>query len=870
LERLLGAGGMAAVYLAADLRHHRSVAVKVLHPELSAVLGPERFLKEIEVTARLQHPHILPLFDSGEVDGQLYYVMPLVEGETLRARLNRETHLPVEDALRIAREVADALDYAHRHGVVHRDVKPENILLHDGYVAVADFGIALAVEQAGGQRMTQTGLSLGTPQYMSPEQAAGERGVDARSDVYSLGAVLYELLAGQPPFTGPSAQAVVARVLTERPRRIRELRDTVPAHVERAIERALARLPADRFATAREFADALREPEAGGGGVQPAAAVPAGTAGRRARALAGGAALAAATALGGWVLGRRAPSDAERVVRYTLSLPPGARASSSFGSPAAISPDGQLLAYIGAPAAEGEIWLRRLNEEGGRPVAGSGDAFAPRFSADGRWVLWFNSSRLTWLKAPIDGGPATTVVQTLGPVSLAWYGTDSLVFAPQGLGGGGHLYAASLGGGRPVRFLRDDSTATSGGQWDPATAPDGRTVFFASRRHDDGADHDELAYTTLEDRRVHPIPVPARGVLGYAAGAVVYVQDDGLIMALPFELRRHRVSGAPLATGEVAQLDAYGAMAALSARGDLVYRGDTAKARAVLMGGGVPPTDIVTGVRQISFPRYSPDGRRLALSLFTGARTDVWVFTMASGSLDRLTTAGSDNERPEWSPDGRWVLYRSNRSGQQAIWRQLANGSGTAEQISPRSGLPAHEGMLSPDGRMLLYRVDDTRRARDVYTVSLDGDRTPRPFLVTEFDEFAPRFSPDGRWVAYVSNESGRDEVYVRRFPGPGGRTLVSDGGGEEPLWSPDGRRVLYRGLGVIVATSVSLGDEPVVTGRDTVARGELLSSRFHPMYDLAPDGKRVLVLQGPGSRLQLTVVLNWTRALAQKLAARR
>jgi len=706
---------------------------------------------------------------------------------------------------------------------------------------------------------------------MSPEQAAGERGVDARSDVYSLGAVLYELLAGEPPFTGPNAQAIVARVLTERPRGIREHRGTVPAHVERAIDRALARLPADRHATAREFADALREPNAPGPVVEPAAAARQGRPGRRARFLAGGAALATAIALGGWVLGRRAPRDAERVVRYTLTLPAGSRAASSFGSPASISPDGQLIAYIGAPVAEGEVWLRRLDAPLGRPVAASGDAFAPRFSADGRWILWFNSSRLTWLKAPVDGGPATTVVRTLGPVSLAWYGTDSLVFAPQGLDGFGHLYAASLEGGRPVRFLRDDSTASSSGQWDPVTAPDGRTVFFASRRRGDGANHDELAYTTLEDRRVHPIPVPARGVLGYTAGAVVYVQDDGSIMALPFDLRRHRVAGAPVATGEATQLDAYGAAAALSPRGDLVYRGDTASARAVLIGGGLPPTDVVAGVRQISYPRYSPDGRRLAVSLFTGARTDVWIYTPASASLDRLTTAGSDNERPEWSPDGRWVLYRSNRSGQQAIWRQLADGSGAAEQVSPRSALPAHEGSLSPDGRTLLYRVDGTRRARDVYTVALDGlDRTPRPFLATEFDEFAPRFSPDGRWVAYVSNESGRDEVYVRRFPGPGGRTLVSDGGGEEPLWSPDGRRVFYRGLGVIVATSVSLGDEPVVTARDTVARGEFLSSRFHPMYDLAPDGKRVLVLEGAGSRLQLTVVLNWTRALTQKLAARR
>src|SRR5215208_2761007 len=259
IEREIGEGGMATVYLAEDVRHHRKVALKVLHPELSAVLGPERFLKEIELTANLQHPHILPLFDSGSADGQLYYVMPFVEGETLRGRLEREKHLPIGDALRIATEVADALHYAHGRGVVHRDIKPENILLQGGHALVADFGIALAVQQAGGQRMTQTGLSLGTPHYMSPEQAMGDRAIDARSDIYALGAVAYEMLVGEPPFTGPTVQAIVARLMSEDPRSIVAQRKAVDESVEYAVMRALEKLPADRFATAHEFAAALSE-----------------------------------------------------------------------------------------------------------------------------------------------------------------------------------------------------------------------------------------------------------------------------------------------------------------------------------------------------------------------------------------------------------------------------------------------------------------------------------------------------------------------------------------------------------------------------------------------------------------------------------
>src|SRR5512141_1586938 len=235
IERELGKGGMATVYLAHDLKHDRDVAIKVLHPDLGAALGGGRFLSEIRTTARLQHPHILPLLDSGEADGLLYYVMPLVTGETLRTRLTRERQLPIPDAVRIAREVASALDYAHRQGVIHRDIKPENILLHDRQALVADFGIALAVQSAGGERMTQTGLSLGTPQYMSPEQAMGEKVIDARSDVYALGAVTYEMLVGEPPFTGPTVQAVVAKVMTERPTAPHAIRDTVPPGVEHTI-----------------------------------------------------------------------------------------------------------------------------------------------------------------------------------------------------------------------------------------------------------------------------------------------------------------------------------------------------------------------------------------------------------------------------------------------------------------------------------------------------------------------------------------------------------------------------------------------------------------------------------------------------------
>ena len=374
VERELGQGGMATVYLAEDLKHSRKVAIKVLHPELSAVIGGDRFLTEIKVTANLQHPHILGLIDSGAADGLLYYVMPYVSGESLRNRLNRDKQLPIDDALRLSKEVASALDYAHRQGVVHRDIKPENILLQDGNALVADFGIALAVQQAGGSRMTQTGMSLGTPAYMSPEQAMGERDIGARSDVYALGAMTYEMLTGEPPFTGLNCQAIVAKVLTEQPPPLRPRRPLVPSAVENAVLTALQKLPADRYGSAKDFADALDGKGAlrGHGGPPrhapyppyppsapsrwrqrhsspPPRAPPAGSSAMRAA--------------------RPRPS-----LRYTMSLPQEEALGGTRGHRIALSPDGSRLVYVGRGPDGSQLWLRNRNQLQAAPMPGTNRA----------------------------------------------------------------------------------------------------------------------------------------------------------------------------------------------------------------------------------------------------------------------------------------------------------------------------------------------------------------------------------------------------------------------------------------------------------------------------------------------------------------
>jgi serine/threonine-protein kinase len=400
VQRELGAGGMATVYRAIDVKHHRDVAIKVLHPDLGAALGGERFLSEIRTTARLQHPHVLPLLDSGEADGLLYYVMPLVTGETLRHRLDREKQLPIDDAISIAREVADALGYAHGLGVIHRDIKPENILLRDGHALVADFGIALAVQTAGGARMTQTGLSLGTPQYMSPEQAMGERTIDGRSDVYALGAVTYEMLAGEPPFTGPNVQAIVARLLAEEPRSLTRLRRAVPAGVESAVMRALEKLPADRYARAADFAAALL--------LDAPAAVRSSARPRRKPSpriwpmVAAGVALLAAGVALGRVLAKPA-AVTEPARQLAIDLPDSIRVAfrANLDAPGGqgsvtISGDGRRIAWIGTTprATDVQLYVRDLSSYTIRAVPGTTGAFAPFLSRDGSLLGYFSGREL--------------------------------------------------------------------------------------------------------------------------------------------------------------------------------------------------------------------------------------------------------------------------------------------------------------------------------------------------------------------------------------------------------------------------------------------------------------------------------------------
>jgi eukaryotic-like serine/threonine-protein kinase len=848
IERELGAGGMATVYLAEDVRHGRKVALKVLKPELAAVVGAERFLAEIRTTASLQHPHILPLHDSGEADSFLFYVMPYIEGETLQERLEREQQLPVEEALTIAAKVAAALQYAHEQGVVHRDIKPANILMSRGEAMVADFGIALAVSQAGGGRITETGLSLGTPHYMSPEQATGERTLDKRSDVYALGCVLYEMLTGQPPFGGPTAQAVLGRILTGDPDPVTAHRRSVPPHVEAAVHKALERLPADRFDSAREFAAALGNPSFRAGAGRNGRS---GTAGPgRWRLVAGISALAAliAAGLAGWAV---APGDPPPVRRYHMELP-GHSMGSVVGRRIDISPDGSMLAYTAVDeSGTSAIWLRPRDQLQARAIPGTATAGMPTFSPDSRRIA-FGSGNSNLAVATLGGEPPVTFAapgnQTYG---LAWGSDDMLYYAgPEG------IVRIPAGGGTPEQVTAVD---TAGGELlhvFPSVLPGARALIYTAITGT-GTDLDAASVVVM-DLSSREIRTRLRGIMGrYAASGHLLTISNGdfRLLAAPFDLSRLEVTGDPVVLAQSVSATINGFDVALSDEGTLVYRPGAADA----MGSMTPVLVRRDGAESVADGDWrgnftslavSPSGDRLAASTVGPDGEHIWVKELGGAPPGKRTFNGQANQRPAWTRDGRHLIFYSNRLGGAInLWRVPADGSGPARKfLDDRRDVVAAE--LSPDGAWLVYRTNALQApGADILARRLDADGQPQgdpiPLMTTPAGERSPTFSPDGRWLAYVSDESGRDEIYVRPFPNvDAARWQVSVEGANEPLWSRGGGEIFYRsGNGDLVAVSVRT-DPTFAPGarRALFPAGGYSIDYNHRSYDVLP-GDSVFVM---------------------------
>jgi serine/threonine protein kinase len=805
IERELGSGGMATVYLAEDVRHHRKVAIKVLHPELSAVVGTERFLKEIELTANLQHPHILPLFDSGSADSLLYYVMPYVEGETLRGRIERESQLSISDAVRIATEVADALEYAHKRGVIHRDIKPENILLHNGRPLVADFGIALALQHAGGERMTKTGMSLGTPQYMAPEQAMGDRTVDHRADIYALGAVTYEMIAGEPPFTGPNSQAILAKVITTDPVPLVEKRRLVPPHVDTAVLTALEKTPADRFASVAQFANALANP--GAARLRPPRAT-ATTAFARRSALT----VVLPWAIGGLVAGgavgwavHRQPSSVSSSPMTFLLTPDSVRfRTECCGNMMLLTADGRTLVFQGSSVvpdsgsarrvAPYSLYARDLGDPVVRRLPGTEGASSLFLSPDRR-EIGFVAKRILY-RLPLRGGQPQEIVHLPnGFISgAAWMSDGRIVVAVNSV-----LQTVNASGGELKPLISGDTSRFQASS--PFFVAEANALLFTRVGLESQPVVEWLTLASGKSKRVIAGATPTYVA---SAKALMIVRPDGTLVSYQFNTATGDTTGPAARIGQNVALQspvyAYAEYAAspngtvvLAARSALTS-GPGATVTMAAVGGQTVPLKIVAAASHFDSPRFSPDGSRLAIAAQDPStrRHSIYVYDFRRSAAIRLTI-DEESDQLSWNTGGDSIIYRV---GSKTFMSRAADGSGGAKEVL---NLRDWVALASHDshGQWIAFSGEETNsfRIADVVVANRDSGGSAYPYAATIFSEFEPVISPDGRWLAYTSDETGRPEVYVSTFPVAGARTPVSRGGGRGAVWARDGRTIYYANL---------------------------------------------------------------------------
>jgi eukaryotic-like serine/threonine-protein kinase len=817
IERELGAGGMATVYLAEDIRHGRPVAVKVLRPELAAIIGPDRFLAEIRTTANLQHAHILGLIDSGEADGTVFYVMPFVDGESLRQRLARQTQLPIPEAVRIATDVAGALDYAHRRGVIHRDIKPENILLHEGQPLVADFGIALAVTRSGdGTRITESGMSLGTPQYMSPEQASGERNLDARTDVYALGCVLYEMLTGEPPFSGPSARAVIAKVMTVEPEPVTTLRRSVPANVAAAVMTALQKVPADRFASAADFAAALNNPLYVPPSVASDRAVRAARGLPSIRETAGLVVigLLAIVAAVGWLRGGSSTNGAVVAARFEIAVP-----DSIYSPNVTLSPDGKRLLW----STQTGFYERRLDSLGIHRLRDATAALGIRaVSPDGNSVLLGGRGGLA--VAALSGGVPRPIITAGGRGAWARDGTIFFVFADQQTGTGG------IGSARADGTRVDTLVKTKAFIFDIVPVANGRGLIVTLLKNGTT----ELDVLDVGKRQLRKLDI-AGSLFQFVEPGYLLFARGAAIMVAPFDEDKLTLAGTPVSIADVPS----GGISSLSARANtLVYLPLPEQT-----GSGVVIRSRIGTLRSLAnIPdtlRYSgfalsPDAQRLAVA---GAPpqlpggppsvSNLYIYELATARLTRLR-ADQRDASPAWFPNGRdlsFVRVTTDTPITSTLMRRAWDGSTAPSALltvpgGARGGGGGGGGVLGPvawfpDGRHAVLRVAGKQVAGvgrgpisgDLMRLSLDAPTKLDTVVATEYAEGNPALSPDGRTLAFTSNESGTGEVYIRPVEG-GALRRVSLAGGNLPRWAHSGRELFYTNFDTLFAADIRTGAE--------------------------------------------------------------
>ncbi len=906
---LLGAGGMGEVYRARDTKLNRDVAIKVL-PDLFAA-DPERlarFRREAQVLAALNHPNIAHIYGLEESNSVRALVMELVEGATLaellgsaldaaapnarearqavgvgpHGQLRKAGPLPVDQALPIAKQIADALEAAHEQGVTHRDLKPANIKVRDdGMVKVLDFGLAklaapLASEAAAmalSQSPTLTtpaatlaGVILGTAAYMSPEQARG-RTVDKRTDIWAFGCVLYEMLTGKQAFRGEDITEILAAVVKTEPD-WQALPADVPSNIRTLLFRCLQK---DIKKRVRDAGDIVIECEEALAAPATSVAAPATVAPilSRRSLVVGFAGLLLGGLITGLAVWRLNPAPTAPVSRFTMILPPGQRLAGLYQTAVAFSPDGRRLAYVASAGSPQQLYLREMDSFEGSPVAGTEGAVNPFFSPDGQWVGFFTVDRLK--KVSISGGPPVILarVEDFGRGG-SWGNDGNIIFASRFDSG---LSLVSAAGGTVQSLTTKDRQKAEGSHRFPHHLPGGGGVLFTVGTGGswDDARIEVLKLGTGERKVLIEGGSDARYV---PTGHLVHLRA-GTLMAVPVDLDRLEVTGPPVALveGVLPSTDNTGAaQASFADPGSLVYvsgGGQAGERTLAWVDRTGTEQSLQLPPRSYRHPRLSPDGQRVVLDIDKGNGGDVWVYDLPRGTLTRLTFEAT-NAFPVWASNGKKVTFESTKAGPTNLFWKPADGSGAQERLTTSENTQ-NPGPWSPDGETLAFTEADPATGSDIWVLSLKDGRKSQPFLRTPFNEGNLVFSPDGHWVAYQSNESGRDEVYVQPFPGPGSKGLVSTQGGTEPVWSRDGHELFYRSGDkmMVVATMI----QPAFRA----SKPEVLFEKPHyvlPLlrnYDVTSDGRRFLMLKESeqvAAATHINVVLNWFEELKRRVPA--
>ncbi len=879
----IGAGGMGEVYKARDTRLERTVAVKVLPQHLSA--SPElrqRFEREAKAISQISHPHICALYDVNREGETEYLVMEYLEGESLADRLGKGP-LPLEQTLRFGVEIADALDKAHRQGIVHRDLKPGNVMLTKTGVKLLDFGLAkfqtagrdaatssvsrLATEMQASQPLTERGTVLGTFQYMAPEQLEG-READARSDIFAFGAVLYEMATGKKAFSGKSQASLIGSILRDDPQAISEISPMTPPAFNRVVKTCLAKDPEDRFQTAHDVKLQLQWVTEGGSQAGVAAPVVARRKNREKLAWAIAVAAIVAAGLATLAYVRRAPTDTFRMRSFLL-----APEKSDFelagisGGALTISPDGRQTTFA-AKGLDGKtlLWLRPLGDLVARPIPGTEGATFPFWSPDSRFLAFFADAKLK--KVDISGSPPLDLCDAPNGRSGGWNRDGVILFSPDTTTA---LYRVPAAGGPATPATKlDPARAETTHRW-ATFLPDGKHFLYMAGSHGQGTKSESNAIclgTLGSDEKA--VLLPARSNVAYASGYLLYMRDR-VLLAQPFDAGNRRLAGDPVALADGVHYDAgfFRGVFSVSDAGLLVYGAGTADTKSRLRWfdpAGKPLGEPIGEAAEYQSLAIAPDGARIAASIVDpGLGTpDIWVFD-SRGVRTRLTF-GSAAAVPVWSPDGARIAYaKVEKQIQTGVYIKSASGGGQEEVVFHFDG-QAGPSDWSHDGGFLALDIlkPGSKTKGDIWILPLSGDRKAYPFIATDSDENGASFSPDGRWLSYVSSESGKTELYVVPFPGPGGKWQISTGGAVGGGWGRGGKEILY------VSSDLNLLSVDVKTGASGLEIGSprtLFSIAGWATGNFTPEADRFLgaVLPQGGDKLRIALVANWTAGLGKK-----